>query len=50
MNAHFHALFTGQKCRLLEDPEKIAALEKNIAQLAKTEAAMDIAKEVYNII
>ena len=37
-------------CRLLEDPEKIAALEKNIAQLAKTEAAMDIAKEVYNII
>ena len=37
-------------CRLLDDPEKIAALEKNIAQLAKTEAAMDIAKEVYNII
>ena len=37
-------------CRLLEDPEKIATLEKNIAVLAKTEAAMDIAKEVYNII
>ena len=37
-------------CRLLEDPERIATLEKNIAVLAKTEAAMDIAKEVYNII
>ena len=37
-------------CRLLEDPEKIAALEKNIAQFAKTEAAMDLAKDVYNII
>ena len=37
-------------CKLLEDPERIAALEKNIAVLAKTEAAMDIAKEVYNII
>ena len=37
-------------CGLLGDQEKIAALEKNIAVLAKTEAAMDIAKEVYNII
>ena len=37
-------------CRLLEDPERIAVLEKNIAQLARTEAAMDIAKEVYNIV
>ena len=37
-------------CGLLGDPEKIAALEKNIAALAKTEAAMDIAKDVYNII
>lgn len=37
-------------CGLLGDQEKIAALEKNIAALAKTEAAMDIAKEVYNII
>ena len=37
-------------CGLLGDQKKIAALEKNIAALAKTEAAMDIAKEVYNII
>ena len=37
-------------CGLLGNQEKIAALEKNIAALAKTEAAMDIAKEVYNII
>jgi UDP-N-acetylglucosamine--N-acetylmuramyl-(pentapeptide) pyrophosphoryl-undecaprenol N-acetylglucosamine transferase len=37
-------------CSLLKDTEKIAALEKNIALLARTEAAMDIAKEVYNIV
>jgi UDP-N-acetylglucosamine--N-acetylmuramyl-(pentapeptide) pyrophosphoryl-undecaprenol N-acetylglucosamine transferase len=37
-------------CELLEQPEKIASLEKNIASLAKTDAAMDIVKEVYSII
>ena len=37
-------------CNLLKDTEKIALLEKNIAVLARTEAAMDIAKEVYTII
>lgn len=34
-------------CGLINDPEKIAQLEKNIAALAKTDAAMTIAKEVY---
>jgi UDP-N-acetylglucosamine:LPS N-acetylglucosamine transferase len=33
-----------------EDPEKIALMEKNIAALAKTDAAMTIAQEVYKII
>ena len=37
-------------CELLKDTEKIARLEKNIAVLARTEAAMDIAKEVYTIL
>jgi UDP-N-acetylglucosamine--N-acetylmuramyl-(pentapeptide) pyrophosphoryl-undecaprenol N-acetylglucosamine transferase len=37
-------------CGLLEDPEKIALMEKNIAALAKTDAAMTIAQEVYKII
>jgi UDP-N-acetylglucosamine--N-acetylmuramyl-(pentapeptide) pyrophosphoryl-undecaprenol N-acetylglucosamine transferase len=37
-------------CGLLEDPEKIALMEKNIATLAKTDAAMTIAQEVYKII
>ena len=37
-------------CNLLTDSEKIATLEKNIAVLARTEAAMDIAKEVYTIL
>ena len=37
-------------CNLLTDSEKIATLEKNIAVLARTEAAMDIAKEVYTAI
>ena len=37
-------------CELLENPEKIATLEKNIATLARTEAAMDIAKEVYTVL
>ena len=37
-------------CDLLENPEKIATLEKNSAALARTEAAMDIAKEVYTVL
>ena len=37
-------------CTLLHEPERIALLEKNIATLAKTDAAMDIVKEVYRII
>ena len=37
-------------CALLAEPERIALLEKNIAALAKTDAAMDIVKEVYNIV
>ena len=37
-------------CVLLGDPERIETLEKNIAQLAKTDAAMTIAKEVYTAI
>ena len=34
-------------CGLIGEPEKIAQFEKNIAALAKTDAAMTIAKEVY---
>jgi UDP-N-acetylglucosamine--N-acetylmuramyl-(pentapeptide) pyrophosphoryl-undecaprenol N-acetylglucosamine transferase len=37
-------------CSLIENPERIALLEKNIATLAKTDAAMTIAKEVYRVI
>ena len=37
-------------CSLIENPEKITLLEKNIATLAKTDAAMTIAKEVYRVI
>ena len=37
-------------CSLLENPEKVALLEKNIAVLAKTDAAMTIAEEVYRVI
>ncbi len=37
-------------CRLLDEPERIALLEKNIAALAKTDAAMDIVKEIYKVI
>lgn len=37
-------------CSLIEDTEKIAMLEKNIAALAKTDAAMTIAEEVYRVI
>ena len=34
-------------CGLLVEPERIALLERNIAALARTDAAMDIVKEVY---
>ena len=37
-------------CNLLHEPERIALLEKNIASLAKTDAAMDIVKEVYRYV
>ena len=37
-------------CSLIDEPERIALLEKNIAALAKTDAAMDIVKEIYNVI
>ena len=37
-------------CELIENPEKIALMEKNIAALAKTDAAQTIANEVYRII
>ena len=37
-------------CELIENPEKIALMEKNIAALAKTDAAQTIADEVYRII
>ena len=37
-------------CELLSNPEKIETLEQNIAKLAKTDAAMTIAKEVYTAI
>ncbi len=36
-------------CELIDDPEKIALLEKNAASLAKTDAAQTIAEEVYRI-
>lgn len=34
-------------CALVEDEEKIALMEKNIARLAKSDAAMTIVEEVY---
>jgi UDP-N-acetylglucosamine--N-acetylmuramyl-(pentapeptide) pyrophosphoryl-undecaprenol N-acetylglucosamine transferase len=37
-------------CGLIENEEKIALLEKNIAALAKTDAAMTIAEETYRVI
>ena len=37
-------------CELIENTEKIALLEKNIAVLARTDAAMAIAEETYRII
>ncbi len=39
-----------EACRLLEDPERIAEMEKNIGAMAKADAAMAIAEEVYKII
>ena len=36
-------------CKLIESPDKIALMERNIAALAKTDAAMSIAEEVYRI-
>ena len=37
-------------CELIENTDKIALLEKNIAVLARTDAAMTIAEETYRII
>ena len=37
-------------CALIDEPERIALLEKNIAALARTDAAMDIVKEIYSVI
>ena len=37
-------------CALIEDPGKIALMEKNIAALAKTEAAQEIVDQAYKII
>jgi UDP-N-acetylglucosamine--N-acetylmuramyl-(pentapeptide) pyrophosphoryl-undecaprenol N-acetylglucosamine transferase len=37
-------------CALIENPEKIALMERNIAALAKTEAAREIVDEAYKII
>lgn len=37
-------------CELMDDPEKIALMEKNVAKLALADAAMTIAEEVYKTI
>ena len=37
-------------CSLLDDPEKIAAMEQNVGKLALADAAMTIAEEVYKIV
>ena len=37
-------------CALLEDKERTAEMERNIAKLALREAAMTIAEEVYKIV
>lgn len=37
-------------CALIENPEKITLMERNIAALAKTEAAREIVDEAYKII
>ena len=39
-----------EACSLIENTERIALFEKNIASLAKTEAAMTIAEEVYRVV
>ena len=36
-------------CDLLKNDDKIGLMERNIAALAKTDAAMTIAEEVYRI-
>ena len=37
-------------CGLIENPEKIALIEKNVAALAKSDAAMTIAEHIYKTI
>ena len=37
-------------CALIDNPEKIALMEKNISALAKRDAAETIVKEVYRIL
>ncbi len=37
-------------CELIENPEKIALMERNAAALAKTDAAQTIVNEIYRII
>jgi UDP-N-acetylglucosamine--N-acetylmuramyl-(pentapeptide) pyrophosphoryl-undecaprenol N-acetylglucosamine transferase len=37
-------------CQLIENPEKIALIEKNVAALAKSDAAMTIAEHIYKTI
>ena len=37
-------------CELIENQEKIALMEDNVAKLALRDAAMTIAEEVYRII
>jgi UDP-N-acetylglucosamine--N-acetylmuramyl-(pentapeptide) pyrophosphoryl-undecaprenol N-acetylglucosamine transferase len=37
-------------CALIENSDKTALMERNIAALAKRDAAMTIAEEVYRII
>ena len=43
-------ILMSEACRLVNDKERVSALERNIAALAKTEAALEIAEEVYRII
>jgi UDP-N-acetylglucosamine--N-acetylmuramyl-(pentapeptide) pyrophosphoryl-undecaprenol N-acetylglucosamine transferase len=37
-------------CRLLDEPERMALLEKNIAALARTDAATDIVNHIYDVL
>ena len=39
-----------QACALMNDPARISQMEKNIAAMAKPEAAMSIAEEIYRIV